>query len=88
VSLWKRAQAIREYVAENMCAVEESGCMVTPGGSFEKWGEWALAYADEIDPISRVRRDAAEMVRKHKAKIAALAATANVTALESEEPNP
>ena len=42
---WKRARRIRQYVkaaeGEKQADLEE----------FVKWKEWALAYADELDPL-------------------------------------
>jgi len=48
---WREAALLREYVAAARAAAA-TGKHVVPAAEFDRWAAWALAHADEIDPIS------------------------------------
>ena len=50
-ALWKEAAILREYVAAVRIAAE-AGRQVKVDGDIERWADWALAHANEIDPIA------------------------------------
>jgi hypothetical protein len=53
VEQWHEARKIRSYLGELKAAVERGDW--TPGNAeqFQEWMDWAVSYADAIDPISR-----------------------------------
>ena len=54
---WQTAKNIRTYVGEVTKLIEESGLKATKGGSVEDELTAALAYADELDPVSVWREE-------------------------------
>lgn len=47
---WRAATHIREYVAAVQDAAAKGGFSVEPP-TIEEWSNWALAHADEVDPL-------------------------------------
>lgn len=47
---WREAQTLRDYVAAVEAAVE-SGKLDVSSEAFRSWSIWALACAEELDPI-------------------------------------
>ncbi|MBI5546934.1 MAG: hypothetical protein HY901_23880 [Deltaproteobacteria bacterium] len=58
IERWRLARDCRAYVAEARRAALEAGCIIAPGSEMEKSLEWALRYADRVDPLSELRIDA------------------------------
>jgi hypothetical protein len=52
---WRMARDIRELVAAMQAALAEGGDDTTD--ELRAWLEWALSYAERIDPVAQVRRD-------------------------------
>ena len=54
---WRLARDVRAYVSEVQQIIADAGMQLTKGGSPEDELNWALAYADRIDPLSTWRAD-------------------------------
>jgi hypothetical protein len=67
MSAWRLAREIRAYVAEVQAIVKDAEMKITEGGSADAELKWALAYADQLDPLTSWRRD----VEREKAEYAA-----------------
>jgi hypothetical protein len=61
ISNWRMARDVRAYVAEVRAVVKDAGLNLVPDGDGEKELTWALAYADQIDPLMSWRNDIAQV---------------------------
>ena len=57
ITNWRLARDVRAYVAGVQALVHDAGLEVTKGGNAESELNWAVAYADRIDPLSSWRED-------------------------------
>ena len=53
LSTWRRAHDIRAYAAEALEELGDGDATTGDGGSLREELQWALAYADQIDPLRR-----------------------------------
>ena len=53
LSTWRRAHDIRAYAAEALQELGDGDATTGDGGSLREELQWALAYADQIDPLRR-----------------------------------
>jgi hypothetical protein len=53
LSAWRRAHDIRAYAAEALEELGEGDTTTDDGSSLREELQWALAYADRIDPLRR-----------------------------------
>lgn len=51
VSLWRKARDIRAYASEALTALGTEDATTSQGGSLRDELQWALTYADHIDPL-------------------------------------
>ncbi len=49
---WEEAERIRAYLAAVRSRMQLGGG-IEPGGDLERWLTWAVARADELDPMTR-----------------------------------
>ncbi len=61
VERWRLARDIRGFVAEGQRIVLDGHCKISKGGPLEEEFEWALDYANRIDPFRELRESAAQM---------------------------
>jgi hypothetical protein len=61
LSDWRMARDVRAYVAEINGLVEGAELKITEGGNADQDLKWALAYADQIDPLTCWRKDIAKV---------------------------
>lgn len=59
VARFRLARDIRDLVSASRAAVADAGLSVTAGSDLERRMEWALAYAERIDPVSELRAELA-----------------------------
>lgn len=57
ITSWKLAGDIRAFVAETTQVVKEANCTIAEGGPLERSLQWALAYAEKVDPLRTLRED-------------------------------
>lgn len=67
---YRLARDVREYVGEMKRLVDEAKCTITAGGTLDEFIQWALAYADRVDPLTRLREEIDKMVSQREAKAA------------------
>jgi hypothetical protein len=65
---WRLARDIRAFVAEAMKMVADADCKITKGGPLEESLDWALAYAERVDPLAQLRADLRRAVAEREAK--------------------
>lgn len=53
LTTWRRAHDIRAYAAEALEELGDGDATTGDGGSLRAELQWALAYADQIDPLRR-----------------------------------
>ena len=51
LSAWRRAHDIRAYAAEALEELGDGDATIGDGGSLREELQWAMTYADEIDPL-------------------------------------
>jgi hypothetical protein len=56
---WRMARDIRAYVDEVKALAKEAELSVVQGGPVDAELQWAVAYADEVDPMTAWRKDMA-----------------------------
>jgi len=61
VERWRLARDIRGFVTEGQRIVLDGHCKISKGGPLEDEFEWALDYADRIDPLRDLRVSVAQM---------------------------
>lgn len=64
---YRLARDIREYVAEVRRLVADADLKITKGGSLDEFIDWALGYADGVDPLTALR-DEIQKVLKRKSE--------------------
>ncbi len=57
VQNWQMAKNLRAYIAEVTKLIEDAGLRFAKGGDVDDELSAALAYADELDPISSWRKE-------------------------------
>ena len=70
VASWRLARDIRAFIAETKQTIDDGKCTITKGGTLESWLEWALAYAEQVDPLGRLREDIRRVVAERDARAA------------------
>jgi hypothetical protein len=68
VASCRLARDIRAFVAETKQTLEDGKCTITKGGTLETWLEWALAYAEEVDPLGQLRQDIERVIAERDAR--------------------
>ena len=63
---WRMARDVRAYVAKIHALVKDADLKITEGAGAAQELKWALAYADQIDPLTSCRKD----IEKVKAEAA------------------
>jgi hypothetical protein len=58
------ARDIREYVAEIRRLVGEASLNIIQGGSLDEFIDWALAYADDVDPLTALREEIQKALKR------------------------
>jgi hypothetical protein len=61
---YRTARDVREYVTQMQTMIADAGLQVTKGGDVDEFMRWALAYADGVDPLTQLREDIDETVRR------------------------
>ena len=61
---YRFARDIRQYIGAMQKSIADAGLMVTNGGGVEEFMRWSLEYADEVDPLTRLREAIEETVRR------------------------
>jgi hypothetical protein len=54
---YRMARDVREYIGEMQRLVAEAKCTVIEGGGLDEFIQWALEYADQVDPLTSLRED-------------------------------
>jgi ATP-dependent 26S proteasome regulatory subunit len=72
---WQTAKNIRAYVGEVTKLIEESGLKAAKGGSVDDELTAALAYADELDPVSVWREEIQKALATFKSASTATSGT-------------
>jgi hypothetical protein len=64
---WRRARDIREFVAEMRRIVRDGGCNITPGGELDEWLRWCDVRAEQLDPLTSLRKNVEDVKRRRAA---------------------
>jgi len=85
VERWQQALKVRGFVTALRAVLEDEQCRITPGGGFERWTNWAISYADRIDPVEHFRLDVKKLVTKRTAEVEALICASGAVIAEQDE---
>ncbi|MEJ7849361.1 MAG: hypothetical protein WKF92_14870 [Pyrinomonadaceae bacterium] len=53
-SAWRKCEEIRAYLHAYGARLAEANNELDPAGEKARWLQWALGYADEIDPLNKI----------------------------------
>lgn len=60
IEAWRLVRDIRAFVADMQSLTADAAEAVRSGDDFDRWLDWALRYAERIDPVAVRRRSLAE----------------------------